>query len=329
MSTRAKPTRRGRRHAGNPERWLDIFQDPMAFGVVDEKPAIVKAEEAQEEEGAAADDEDEDDDIGEAEAQEGERGDYLGRTLEERVEAAKRHAATRKRKTADDSVDPLLLLCTRYAEHRGEMALLADLLAYIRTWLSTNLSPEPFQALTSFFLKEREVNAETCVENLPKGARTNFLCGMIKTWRQARTKDEPMSEPEVRRAWRTVADAIRAPNECDVGLRAALIDRMDRTLRELIEAGLPINSQPNGPSMVAMCAGMGAEHLPTISMLYLSGANVQLPNSKDGTLPIEIAAAMGHTTVVRRLYEMGSCVGDAAQYALTESQLETLKLLIG
>ena len=55
---------------------------------------------------------------------------------------------------------------------------------------------------------------------------------------------------------------------------------------------------------------------------------MQLHSSKDGTTPIEVAAAMGHKTTVLRLHEMGCSVGAAAHYALSESQLSTMHAIL-
>lgn len=218
-------------------------------------------------------------------------------------------------------------LCNRYAdkEHCG---VLPDLLSACRMALCLNLPDEPLGALAEFFVRRRVVNVETCLQNLRGCARENWMCGQLAHWKPLRVKDEPMSPAEIRRTWKVIADAIRNVNLAGAGERRTRIGRMNSTLRELIEKGFPINAQPTGPTMALLCAGMGLDHLPTLTTLFLSGANVQLHNSKDGTLPIEVAAAMGHREVVLRLHEMGCSVGAAAHYALTESQITTMQALL-
>jgi ankyrin repeat protein len=242
-------------------------------------------------------------------------------------DAAHRRVESRRRAKEEEDDDPLLALCHQYAD-KDEVSVLADLLSACRQALCISLPDEPLVALADFFVRKRVVNVETCMQNMRSCARENFVCGQVERWRPLRAKDEPMSNAEIRRTWRVVADAIRNVNLAGAGERRARIDRMNMTLKELIEKGFPINAQPNGPTMVLLCAGMGNDHLPTLTKLFLSGANVQLHHAKDGTLPIEVAAAMGHRDVVLRLHEMGCSVGAAAHYALTESQLTTMHALL-
>ena len=57
------------------------------------------------------------------------------------------------------------------------------------------------------------------------------------------------------------------------------------------------------------------------------GAN-QHARSKEGVMPIELAAAMGHAHIVKRLLKMGAHYGIALHYAAAAGQVAVVRLLL-
>ena len=139
-----------------------------------------------------------------------------------------------------------------------------------------------------------------------------------------------MSEQEVRRAWPGVVNALSKPAELAEGARreAALLRAAD-VLGELALQGMSLDAAPHGYTVAHLLAGYGAGHVKLLNQLYWSNANMAPPSPNDASLPIEVAAMMGHVDAVRRLYAMGCGVARALFCAVRESQLEVIKLLLG
>ena len=98
-----------------------------------------------------------------------------------------------------------------------------------------------------------------------------------------------MAKLEQKRLWRTIVDAIQAPAQAAAWQRKQAAKRMMDAIKEHVEKGFPVNAQPYGPSMAELIAGMGGDHLPLLTRLFWSGANLSAPNTQDHTLPIEVS----------------------------------------
>ena len=228
-----------------------------------------------------------------------------------------------EREDKDSVDDPLRALREAYSH----LPLLLAILEATRRSLSASFPERPFEFLSQFFLYRNAVNAETKIHNVPAASRAAYLCGSLEVWKRLRTT-EPMSKLEQKRTWRTLVDAIHAPAHAPSWQRKQMVRRMMDTIKEHVEKGFPLTAQPYGPCLAELVAGMGPDHMPLLTRLFWSGANLSAPNTADMTLPIEVAAAMGHAGVVKRLYEMGCAVGGAVHYALTESMSEVVEMLL-
>ena len=166
------------------------------------------------------------------------------------------------------------------------------------------------------------------MHNMPAVSQQLYEEGKSGVWRRLHHA-EPMSEVEIKRAWPGVMDCIRRPALAATPreTKRATVEMLEY-LRDLVERGFPLDAAPFGPSIAAVVAGMGPSYLPLLTRLFFSGANLQLRNTSDGSLPIEVAAAMGHEAVVDRLLKMGCGVGRALHCALNESQFASAIVLL-
>ncbi len=213
-------------------------------------------------------------------------------------------------------------------QYRSRTPVLVRVLLAIERLLTAKFPEKPFEYLAPALLYATPVRACTMVHNIPAQCQEKYDRGEMNVWRRLKHA-EGMSELEVKRAWPGAVDAIRRPaltrNQTE---RRKEMKRVMSTLRELIERGLPIDAAPQGPSLALIVSGMGRTHINLLNKLFFSDANMQQLNTLDGALPIEVAAAMGHTEVVMRLWGMGCGVGRALHCALHESQFETAERLI-
>lgn len=211
---------------------------------------------------------------------------------------------------------------------RGRYPQLAQLLVLIEHILTGKFPERPYEYLASALVYTTAVGASTMGHNMPCACRRKFDTGEMDVWKRLKHA-EGMSQLEVKRAWPGVVDAVLRPALANSkGERDKEMKHMMSTLKEIIERGMPIDAAPFGPSLAHVVAGMGPTHIRLLSKLFFSDINMQKLNTSDFSLPIEVAAAMGHVEVVDRLWAMGCSLGRALHCALHESQLGVAERLI-
>eukprot|EP00300_Choanocystis_sp_HF-7_P021583 c20799_g3_i1.p1 GENE.c20799_g3_i1~~c20799_g3_i1.p1 ORF type:complete len:1755 (-),score=536.14 c20799_g3_i1:28-4776(-) len=131
---------------------------------------------------------------------------------------------------------------------------------------------------------------------------------------------QPMLQSEVIKSWPQTREAvIEEPKQSET--QAKIL----RLLGPLLERGLPIDVMPFGYTMLYMAAAQG--NLDLVKFLFAHKANLHT-KSKDGTLPIEIAASMGNFKVVEFLVKWGSYFGRSIHFAAATGQVRVVEFLI-
>jgi ankyrin repeat protein len=132
-----------------------------------------------------------------------------------------------------------------------------------------------------------------------------------------------MNLTEVVHTWPTVRRIV--VGHSDEKTRKKLIEEGPSSLKRLLALGLPLEAAPFGYSMLYLACAQGNSEL--VEFLIRHGANLHAL-SKDCTLPIEVAAAMGDDTIVTTLLKYGSFFGSALHYAAASGQSHIVKTLL-
>ena len=134
------------------------------------------------------------------------------------------------------------------------------------------------------------------------------------------SETQPKADAFARRSWPAVRRVV-------VGKIKAIETHImiQRDLVPLLEQGLPLDVAPYGYSALYMACAQGNAQL--VKFLMARGAMLHFP-SKDGTRPIEVAAALGHFSIVHELWDHGAHLGRAAHYAAASGHLSILQLFI-
>eukprot|EP00300_Choanocystis_sp_HF-7_P021579 c20799_g2_i1.p1 GENE.c20799_g2_i1~~c20799_g2_i1.p1 ORF type:complete len:804 (-),score=231.82 c20799_g2_i1:57-2468(-) len=131
---------------------------------------------------------------------------------------------------------------------------------------------------------------------------------------------QPMLQSEVIKSWPQTREAvIEEPKPSET--QAKIV----RLLGPLLERGLPIDVMPFGYTMLYMAAAQG--NLELVKFLFAHKASLHTA-SKDGILPIEIAASMGNFKVVEFLVKWGSFFGRSIHFAAATGQVRVVEFLI-
>ncbi|KAL1524752.1 hypothetical protein AB1Y20_019635 [Prymnesium parvum] len=213
------------------------------------------------------------------------------------------------------------------------IALVKRILAVIESHLCIQFPDTPFSALASCFLYSCPIRlhgfngAPEKLANVPSYWKQVDLQKIV-LWTRAPHADV-MSQQEVRRAWPELLSVLSKPAELPDGpRRSSAIARAADHIRELALQGMPLEAAPFGFALAHIFAGYGASHARLLNQLFWSNANMSRPSYDHQSLPIEIAAMMGHAAVVSRLYAMGCSLGRALFCAIRESQLHVVETII-
>jgi len=129
-----------------------------------------------------------------------------------------------------------------------------------------------------------------------------------------------MSHSELLRCWPVVRRVVVSHAS---GARAA--DEAMSALTMLLRRGLSVNHAPYGYTILYLACAQGNQRL--CETLISHGADIHRW-SRDGTMPIDVASAMGHKDVVECLLQKGSHFGGALHYAAAAGHVATARVLI-
>jgi hypothetical protein len=152
-------------------------------------------------------------------------------------------------------------------------------------------------------------------DNMPLDPRAFALHGVLS--RPIRVTEPPVSSMGISQTMHCWAElrSVVASSTIDAG----------GALERLFSRGYNVDAAPFGHCLLHMAAAQG--NGAVVDIAAARGANLHT-RSKDNVMPLEAAAAMGHTHVVRRLLELGAHFGLALHYAAAAGQAAVVQLLI-
>ena len=204
--------------------------------------------------------------------------------------------------------------------------IIKSLLEGIQKCLKFELPKKTFAFLARFMEDSQEVSVTTKLANAPPNYIHRYCNGMLVSWNNKESKN--MGKKEEQRTWPILIDKIHTVCKTTDNLCNHATMNMSETIQEMVYENYQLDAAPLGPSLAWVSAGMGNLQLKLLNTLWWSGANMQKRSLCDGTLPIEVAAALGNVLTVERLYKMGCCIGRAVHFAICESQLSVLELIL-
>ena len=130
----------------------------------------------------------------------------------------------------------------------------------------------------------------------------------------------PMNESEVVRAWPAVRRVVGGSAVLAHSKRL-----VESTLVEgLLRKGLPIDARPYSYTILYMASAQG--NLPAVEKALEWGADVHV-RCREGTTPLEAAAAMGHVDVTEALLAVGAHFAGSLHYAAAAGQVGVVQAL--
>ena len=134
------------------------------------------------------------------------------------------------------------------------------------------------------------------------------------------SSDTMMSHSELLRCWPIVRRLVVSHAS---GTRAA--EEAMSTLNALLKRGLSVNHAPYGYTILYLACAQGDQRL--CEALISHGADIHRW-SRDGTMPIDVASAMGHKEVVECLLQRGSHFGGALHHAAAAGHVGVARVLV-